>query len=122
MRFGDLAGSLVLAALTAAGPEKRGPCHVGIAAGSLELVVRLSRMQYRLLQILLANAEKVVTHHQLLSEVWGAAHRDDVRYLRVFIRKPRLRIEADPARPQYLLTELGAGYRLRAPDRLAEAS
>jgi len=82
--------------------------------------VRLSRMQYRLLQILVANAGKVVTHHQLLGEVWGAAHRDDVQYLRVFIRKLRQRIEADPARPQYLLTELGVGYRLRAPDQLAE--
>jgi two-component system KDP operon response regulator KdpE len=80
--------------------------------------VRLSRMQYRLLQILVSNAGKVVTHHQLLSEVWGAAHRDDVQYLRVFIRKLRRRIEADPARPHYLLTELGVGYRLRAPDQL----
>jgi two-component system KDP operon response regulator KdpE len=81
--------------------------------------VRLSRMQYRLLQILVANAGKVVTHHQLLNEVWGAVHRDDVQYLRVFIRKLRRRIEADPARPHYLLTELGVGYRLRAPDQLA---
>jgi two-component system KDP operon response regulator KdpE len=61
----------------------------------------------------------VVTHHQLLNEVWGAVHRDDVQYLRVFIRKLRRRIEADPARPHYLLTELGVGYRLRAPDQLA---
>ena len=81
--------------------------------------VRLSRMQYRLLQILVANAGKVVTHRQLLNEVWGAVHRDDVQYLRVFIRKLRRRIEADPARPHYLLTELGVGYRLRAPDQLA---
>jgi two-component system KDP operon response regulator KdpE len=84
--------------------------------------VRLSRMQYRLLQILVANAGKVVTHHQLLSELWGAAHRDDVQYLRVFIRKLRQRIESDPARPQYLLTELGVGYRLRAPDQPAARS
>lgn len=81
--------------------------------------VRLSRMQYRLLQILVSNAGKVVTHRQLLKEVWGAVHQDDVQYLRVFVRKLRLRIEADPARPQYLLTELGVGYRLRAPDQLA---
>ena len=81
--------------------------------------VRLSRTQYRLLQILVSNAGKVVTHGQLLNEIWGAAHRDDVQYLRVFIRKLRRRIEADPARPHYLLTELGVGYRLRAPDQLA---
>lgn len=81
--------------------------------------VRLSPKQYRLLQVLVANAGKVVTHRQLLGEVWGAAHRDDVQYLRVFVRKLRDRLEADPARPRYLLTELGVGYRLRTPDQLA---
>ena len=81
--------------------------------------VRLSPKQYRLLQILVTNAGKVVTHRQLLQEIWGAAHRDDVQYLRVFIRKLRRRLEADPARPRYLLTELGVGYRLRTPDQLA---
>ena len=80
--------------------------------------VHLSPKQYRLLQVLVANAGKVVTHRQLLNEVWGAAHRDDVQYLRVFVQKLRRRIEADPARPAYLLTELGVGYRLRAPDQL----
>lgn len=80
--------------------------------------VRLSPKQYRLLQILVANAGKVVSHRQLLSEIWGAAHRDDVQYLRVFVRKLRSRIEADPARPAYLQTELGVGYRLRTPDQL----
>jgi two-component system KDP operon response regulator KdpE len=79
---------------------------------------RLSPKQYRLLQVLVANAGKVVTHRQLLGEVWGAAHRDDVQYLRVFMRKLRDRLEADPARPRYLLTELGVGYRLRTPDQL----
>jgi two-component system KDP operon response regulator KdpE len=81
--------------------------------------VRLSPKQYRLLQILVTNAGKVVTHRQLLNDIWGAAHRDDVQYLRVFMRKLRSRIEADPARPAYLLTELGVGYRLRTPDQLA---
>lgn len=81
--------------------------------------VRLSPKQYRLLQLLVSNAGKVVTHRQLLQEVWGAAHRDDVQYLRVFMRKLRSRLEADPARPKYLITELGVGYRLRAPDQLA---
>jgi len=81
--------------------------------------VRLSPKEYRLLQVLVANAGKVVTHRQLLNEVWGTAHRDDVQYLRVFVRKLRSRLEADPARPVYLLTELGVGYRLRTPDQLA---
>ena len=87
-----------------------------------ELEVRLSPKQYRLLQILVSHAGKVVTHRQLLSEIWGAAHRDDIQYLRVFVRKLRRRIEADPARPRYLLTELGVGYRLRTPDQLAGAA
>jgi len=80
--------------------------------------VRLSPKQYQLLQILVTNAGKVVTHRQLLNDIWGAAHRDDVQYLRVFVRKLRSRIEADPARPVYLQTELGVGYRLRTPDQL----
>ncbi|MEO8718530.1 MAG: winged helix-turn-helix domain-containing protein, partial [Burkholderiales bacterium] len=84
--------------------------------------VRLSPKQYRLLQMLVSNAGKVVTHRQLLTDVWGAAHRDDVQYLRVFMRKLRSRLEADPARPRYLLTELGVGYRLRSPDQLGDTS
>jgi len=82
--------------------------------------VRLSPKQYRLLQVLVQNAGKVVTHRQLLSEVWGAAHLDDIQYLRVFMRKLRDRIEAEPPRPRYLLTELGVGYRLRTPDQLTD--
>jgi two-component system KDP operon response regulator KdpE len=84
--------------------------------------VRLSPKQYRLLQILVSHAGKVVTHRQLLGEIWGSAHRDDVQYLRVFMRKLRRRIEADPARPRYLMTELGIGYRLRTPDQLDAAA
>jgi two-component system KDP operon response regulator KdpE len=84
--------------------------------------VRLSPKQYRLLQILVSNAGKVITHRQLLNDVWGAAHADDVQYLRVFIRKLRSRLEPDPARPRYLLTELGVGYRLRTPEQLASAA
>lgn len=80
--------------------------------------VRLSPRQYRLLQVLVANAGKVITHGQLLTEVWGAVHRHDIQYLRVFIRKLRSRLEADPARPRYLMTELGVGYRLRTEDQL----
>jgi two-component system KDP operon response regulator KdpE len=87
-----------------------------------EVEVRLSPKQYRLLRILVSHAGKVVTHRQLLREVWGAAHVDDVQYLRVFMRKLRGRLEADPARPRYLLTELGVGYRLRTPDQLGASS
>lgn len=80
--------------------------------------VRLSPKQYHLLQVLVAHAGKVVTHGQLLNEVWGPVHREDIQYLRVFMRKLRARLEADPSQPRYLLTELGVGYRLCAPDQL----
>lgn len=80
--------------------------------------VKLSPKEYRLLHHLVRHAGKVVTHDQLLREVWGAAHVEDVHYLRIFMRKLRNRIEPDPTRPRYLLTELGIGYRLRTPDQL----
>jgi two-component system KDP operon response regulator KdpE len=83
--------------------------------------VHLSPKQYRLLQVLVQNAGKVVTHQQLLNDIWGSDHTEDVQYLRVFVRKIRNKIETDPARPRYLLTELGIGYRLRAPDQLPDA-
>lgn len=81
-----------------------------------DVPVRLSPKQYRLLQVLVQNAGKVVTHRQLLSELWGADRDKDVQYLRVFVRELRTKIEADPAEPRYLLTELGVGYRLLAPE------
>jgi two-component system, OmpR family, KDP operon response regulator KdpE len=77
--------------------------------------IRLSPKQYRLLQTLVQHAGKVVTHQQLLNEVWGPAHTGDVQYLRVFVKNLRQKIEPYPERPHYLLTELGVGYRMRAP-------
>lgn len=87
-----------------------------VAVGGNE--VKLSPKEYRLLHHLVRHAGKVVTHDQLLREVWGPAHVEDVHYLRIFMRKLRNRIEPDPTRPRYLLTELGIGYRLRTPDQL----
>jgi two-component system KDP operon response regulator KdpE len=80
--------------------------------------IRLSPKQYSLLQVLVTNAGRVVTHQQLLREVWGKAHTEDVHYLRIFVRKLRSRLEGDPTRPRYIQTELGVGYRLRSPDQL----
>lgn len=87
-----------------------------VSVGGTE--VKLSPKEYRLLHHLVRHAGKVVTHDQLLREVWGPAHVEDVHYLRIFMRKLRNRIEPDPTRPRYLLTELGIGYRLRTPDQL----
>jgi len=74
--------------------------------------LELTPKEYRLLQVLAHHAGNVVTHQQLLREVWGPAHANDGHYLRIFVRKIRRKIERDPARPRLLRTELGVGYRL----------
>ncbi|MBP7063210.1 response regulator [Ferrovibrio sp.] len=76
--------------------------------------VKLSPKEYDLLRLLVQHAGKVLTHQFILRQVWGQAHEHDVQYLRVFARQLRQKIEADPARPQLLLTEPGVGYRLSA--------
>jgi two-component system KDP operon response regulator KdpE len=79
-----------------------------------EKEVKLSPKEYDLLRILVQHAGKVLTHKYLLHELWDDL--TDAQYLRVYVRQLRQKIEADPERPQYLLTETGIGYRLRAPD------
>jgi two-component system KDP operon response regulator KdpE len=74
--------------------------------------VRLTPIEYKLLGVLARNAGKVVTHRQLLLEVWGASFVDQSHYVRVYMRQLRQKLEAEPARPRYLLTEPGVGYRL----------
>jgi two-component system KDP operon response regulator KdpE len=76
--------------------------------------VKLSPKEYGLLRILVQHAGKVLTHEFLLKELWAAPF--DAQYLRVYIRQLRNRIEPEPARPRYILTETGIGYRLRAPE------
>jgi len=77
--------------------------------------VKLSPKEYELLRMLVLNAGKVLTHRQILNEVWGPAHVEDAQYLRVFVRNLRQKLESDPARPVLILTEPGVGYRLHAP-------
>ncbi|MFZ0989412.1 MAG: response regulator transcription factor [Xanthobacteraceae bacterium] len=76
--------------------------------------VKLSPKEYELLRILVQHAGKVLTHKFLLSQLWSDL--TDAQYLRVYVRQLRQKIEADPERPHYILTETGIGYRLRAPD------
>jgi len=76
--------------------------------------VKLSPKEYDLLRLLVQHAGKVLTHRFLLQELWDEP--TDTQYLRVYVRQLRRKIEADPERPQYLLTETGIGYRLRAPE------
>jgi two-component system KDP operon response regulator KdpE len=76
--------------------------------------VHLTPIEYRLLTTLIRHAGKVLTHRQLLLEVWGPPYADQAHYLRVYMAQLRRKLEKDPARPRYLLTEPGVGYRLAA--------
>jgi two-component system KDP operon response regulator KdpE len=80
--------------------------------------VKLSPKEYDLLRILVQHAGKVLTHKFLLGELWDQL--TDAQYLRVYVRQLRQKIEADPERPQFVLTETGIGYRLRAPDEITK--
>jgi two-component system, OmpR family, KDP operon response regulator KdpE len=100
---GDLTVDLVRRHVTRAGQE-----------------MKLTPKEFELLRHLVAHAGKVLTHRQLLREVWGPSHADEVQYLRVFIRTLRRKLEADPTRPVHILTELGVGYLLQLlPEQLA---
>jgi two-component system KDP operon response regulator KdpE len=76
--------------------------------------IKLSPKEYDLLRVLVQHAGKVLTHRFLLHELWDEL--TDAQYLRVYVRQLRQKIEADPERPQFVLTETGVGYRLRAGD------
>ncbi|HET7341409.1 MAG TPA: response regulator [Methylomirabilota bacterium] len=76
--------------------------------------IKLTPIEYKLLTTLVRHAGKVVTHQQLLREVWGPSHDDQSHYVRVYMAHLRHKLEAEPARPRYLLTEPGVGYRLAA--------
>jgi two-component system KDP operon response regulator KdpE len=76
--------------------------------------VKFSPREYDLLRLLVAHAGKVLTHNMILREVWDP--QTDVQYLRIYIRALRQKIESDTEKPEYIMTETGVGYRLRAPD------
>lgn len=79
--------------------------------------VALTATEYALLRELARNANRVLLHHELLTAVWGAEYRDDVDYLRAYIRHLRLKLERDPANPEHIVTSQGAGYMLACPGR-----
>ena len=74
--------------------------------------VHLTPIEYRLLALLITNAGRVLTHRQLLREVWGPSHADDTHYLRVYMTGLRRKLEGNPAQPRHIRTESGVGYRL----------
>jgi two-component system KDP operon response regulator KdpE len=78
--------------------------------------VHLTPLEYKLLTALIKSAGKVVTHRQLLHEAWGPGYGNQTQYLRVYMGLLRHKLESNPSRPQYLITEPGVGYRLRVED------
>jgi two-component system, OmpR family, KDP operon response regulator KdpE len=96
LRFGDVEVDLAARRVSRAGDE-----------------VRLTRTEYNLLATLVKHAAKVVTHEQLLREVWGPGATGQTQYLRVYMGQLRHKLEGDPTRPRHLETEIGVGYRLR---------
>ena len=75
--------------------------------------IHLTPTQYRLLSILVQNAGKVLTHRQILKDVWGPSNTENSHYLRIYMSQLRQKLEEDPTQPKYLLTESGVGYRLK---------
>ena len=107
-------------ATTVTGEEPGGVFRIGNI--SVDLATRsvsvndkethLTRIEYKLLHLLIRHADQVVTHRQLLNEAWGPNHTEQTHYLRVYMVQLRRKLETDPARPRYLRTEPGLGYRL----------
>ncbi|WP_310271520.1 response regulator [Roseateles saccharophilus] len=96
LRFGDIALDRALRTVSKAGEE-----------------LHLTPIEYRLLQELAMAPGRVLTHQHLLKAVWGPGHAEDVHYVRVHMANLRKKLEADPNRPQWLVTEAGVGYRLK---------
>ena len=102
-------------------PEPRMRCgdiEIDFARRSVTVrgqAVALTATEYALLRELARNANRVLLHHELLSAVWGPEYRDDVDYLRAYIRHLRLKLEEDPADPVHIVTSQGAGYMLACP-------
>lgn len=93
-----------------------GPLHIDQARREVTVdarEIRLTPIEYRLLVLLAGNAGKVLTHRQILKEVWGPPYVNETHNLRVFMAALRRKVEDDPARPRLLLTEPGVGYRMK---------
>lgn len=92
-----------------------GPVYIDLDQRTVQRdgeAVRLTATEWRLLEVLARNAGRLLTPRQLLREVWGPGHSEQGHYLRIYMRQLRQKLEPEPSKPQYLLTETGAGYRL----------
>ncbi|MCQ8102955.1 response regulator [Methylomonas sp. SURF-2] len=123
--FGELLARIRVALRHAARPAESGQDNVFMTANlKVDLdnrvvsvddrEVHLTPIQYRLLAVLVKHAGKVLTHQQILNEVWGPSFRENAHYLRIYMSQLRQKLEADPTQPKLLLTESGVGYRLKA--------
>jgi two-component system KDP operon response regulator KdpE len=95
-----------------------GPLRVELAARRVfrdDVEVKLTKLEYDLLVTMIRNAGKVLTHRFLLKEIWGPHSLHETHYLRVFVANLRKKLESEPARPRFILTEQGVGYRFAAP-------
>ena len=95
-----------------------GPIRVDFEKSSVTVdgeLVHLTPHEFKILRLLAVNEGKLLTHRAILRDVWGPAYGDESNYLHVYVSQLRRKLEPDPARPRYLLTEPGAGYRLVAP-------
>jgi len=93
-----------------------GPLSIDLVRRAVTLndnEIKLTRKEYRLLHVLATHVGLVVTHDQLLKEIWTGNQRDNIQYLRILVRKLRQKIETDPNSPRLLVTESGVGYRLK---------
>jgi two-component system, OmpR family, KDP operon response regulator KdpE len=111
LRHGDLSAASQAEAVVTLGRARVDLARRLVFVGDEE--VHLTPTEFKLLTALLRNSGKVLTHRQLLKEAWGPAHANQTQYLRVYMGQLRRKLEAEPARPRYLITEPGVGYRLK---------
>jgi len=112
------------AALRRAQPETEPLLHIGQLELDLDKqavrsdgnLLQLTPHEFRLLRLFALNEGKLLTHRKILNEVWGAAYQTESHYLHVYVSQLRRKIEPDPARPRYILTEAGVGYRFVRPE------
>lgn len=108
---------------TAEAPAETGAITVGGLSVDFDLrrvtvdgaEVYLTPTEYRLIGVMIRSAGRVLSHRQILRQVWGPLNDDQMGYLRVYMKKLRYKIEPEPAQPKYLVNEIGVGYRLRIP-------
>ncbi|HEY2776325.1 MAG TPA: response regulator transcription factor [Gaiellaceae bacterium] len=120
--IGELLARLRAVLRRAGSPEQPvvevGPIRVDLEKSAVTVggeLVHLTPQEFKILRLLALNEGKLLTHRAILREVWGPAYGDESNYLHVYVSQLRRKLEPDPARPQFLVTEPGAGYRLVAP-------